>query len=370
MTATDWIVATNDAKYLRVAGRDTYPEHPGPDTLTLIDATTFPPRIVASVDVATTVAGPPQAVAIAPNGKLAVVSAPNRYDPVEKAVVLETCLQIVDLEAAVPAVVATVDVKHHPQGLAINRDGTLLLAATLGGTVVVLAIDGQTVTLRQELQLCQGRLAGISFTHDGSAALVALRDEGGLAVLDVLDGRLGPARESVTTGIAPYAIDVSSDGRWAVAGSVGLAGLAHRAGLNADADLVTLVDVSSRPFRAVQHLSVPSIPEGVAISPDGRWIAVQAMDGSNLRPDHPARRDQGRLLLFEIRSGQAEKVADLPAGEAGQGVVFSADSHYVLAQFNVEKQIAVYAVNGGQLEDTGARLRVSGGPASIRSMPR
>jgi len=55
--------------------------------------------------------------------------------------------------------------------------------------------------------------------------------------------------------------------------------------------------VSRRPFRAVRHVTVPSIPEGVAISPDGRWVAVQAMDGSNLTPDNPGRRDRGRVLL-------------------------------------------------------------------------
>jgi hypothetical protein len=108
----------------------------------------------------------------------------------------------------------------------------------------------------------------------------------------------------------------------------------------------------------------------VAISPDGRWIAVQSMDGSNLTASHPCRRSCGRLVLFEIRSGAAVRVGDLPAGEAGQGVVFSADSRYVLAQFNVEKQIAIYAVNDGGLEDTGQRLAARGGPSSIRSMPR
>jgi hypothetical protein len=156
-----------------------------------------------------------------------------------------------------------------------------------------------------------------------------------------------------------------------VVGNVGLAGLPGSVGrLAGDADTFTLVDLSKRPFRAVQHVSVPALPEGIAISPDGRWIAVQAMDGSNLTPDNPGRRERGRLVLFALRDGRAVQVAELPAGEAGQGVVFTADSRHVLAQFNVEKQIAVYAVNEGRLADTGERLTFSGGPSSIRSMPR
>jgi hypothetical protein len=94
------------------------------------------------------------------------------------------------------------------------------------------------------------------------------------------------------------------------------------------------------------------------------------MDGSNLKPDNPGRRERGKLVLFEIRDGQAVRVGELPAGEGGQGVVFTADSQYILVQFNVEKQIAVFAVDAGKLRDTGERLSVPGGPSSIRSMPR
>src|ERR1700751_5942745 len=126
-----------------------------------------------------------------------------------------------------------------------------------------------------------------------------------------------------------------------------------------DADSVTLVDVSRRPFRAVQYLTVPSVPEGVAISPDGKWIAVQSMDGSNLTEDNPGRHPRGRVLLFAIRDGQAVKTADLPGGEAAQGIVFTADNNYILVQFNVEKQIAVYALNGGKLKDTRERIELS-----------
>ena len=369
-TAADLIVSANDAKYVRAAGADPYPEGVGPDTLTVIDVSSFPPVVKATVEVQHTIAGPPQGVAITPDGRLAIVSGPNYYDRAEKKVVLENFLQVVDLAASPPRIIDKVDVGAHPQGLAINRDGTLLLAATLDGSVAVLGIDGSEVSLQDQLKIADKRLSGVSFTHDGTAALVALRDEQGLVVLDVVDGKVSTARDRVTTGVGPYAIDVSSDGQWAVVGNAGLASLADPGQLHADADTFTLIDVSQRPFRAVQHVTVPSIPEGVAISPDGRWIAVQVMAGSNLPPDNPAHNPQGRVLLFEIRNGEAIRTADLPGGQAAQGIVFSADSKTVLVQFNVEKQIAVYAVNDGALADTGARIPIAGGPTSLRSMPR
>jgi DNA-binding beta-propeller fold protein YncE len=369
--AADLIVSANDAKYVRVLGRDTYPEGTGPDTLTVLDASRFPPEIKATVDVEHTVVGPPQAVAITPDGKLAIVGAPTRYDYVEKKVIFDTFLQVIDLEATPPKLIDKVELGQHSQGLSINPQGTLLLAGTVGGIVAVLAIEGKTVKLVEQIKVSAKRLSGISFTHDGRAALVALRDEQGITVLDVEGSRVTNTQERVTTGVSPYTVDVSSDGKWAVVSNVGLPGMPGNVGhLYGDADSVTLIDVSKRPFRAVQHFTVPSIPEGVAISPDGKWIAVQSMDGSNLTEDNPGRHPQGRVLLFAIRDSQAVKTSDLPGGEAGQGIVFTADSKYILVQFNVEKQLAVYAVNDGDMQDTQQRIVLSGGPASIRSMPR
>jgi hypothetical protein len=369
--AADLIVSANDAKYVRVLGRDTYPEGTGPDTLTVLDASQFPPQIKATVDVEHTVIGPPQAVAITPDGKLAFVGAPTRYDYVAKKVIFDTFLQVIDLEATPPKLMDKVELGQHSQGLSINPEGTLLLAGTVGGTVAVLEIKGKAIKLVEQIRVSDKRLSGISFTHDGRAALVALRDEQGITVLDVEGSTVTNTQERVATGVSPYSVDVSSDGKWAVVSNVGLPGMPGNVGhLYGDADSVTLIDVSKRPFRAVQHFTVPSIPEGVAISPDGKWIAVQSMDGSNLTEDNPGRHPQGRVLLFAIRDGQAVKTSDLSGGEAGQGIVFTADNKYVLVQFNVEKQLAVYAVNDGVMKDTRQRIVLSGGPASLRSMPR
>lgn len=74
--------------------------------------------------------------------------------------------------------------------------------------------------------------------------------------------------------------------------------------------------------------------------------------------------------LFAIRNGQAVQVAEAPGGEAAQGIVFTADSQYLIVQFNVEKQLALFAVNGGHLRGTGERIALSGGPSSLRTMPR
>jgi DNA-binding beta-propeller fold protein YncE len=247
----------------------------------------------------------------------------------------------------------------------------MLLAATVDGTVAVLSIESKRIELLDKLKVAKGKLSGISFTHDGKAILVAHRDEQGISVLEVNNGKVTTTGEWISTGVTPYVVDVSSDGKWAVVSNVGLAAIEGRTGkIFGDVDTVTLIDVSRRPFRAVQHITVPSIPEGVAISPNGRWIAVQSMAGSSLPKDNPGRRDVGKIVLFEIKNGQALQVSEAPSGEASQGVVFTADSQYVLVQMNVEKAIGVYRVNNAKIIDTGKRIQLSGGPTSLRSKPR
>ena len=143
----------------------------------------------------------------------------------------------------------------------------------------MLTIFGKDLKLTDSIKIGEKRLSGVSFTHDGASALVARRDEGGLAVLSVEGSKVTPTKELVSTGIAPYGVDVSSDGKWAVIGNAGLAGLVGQSAPG-DADLISLIDVSKRPFHTVQHLTVPSVPEGVALSPDGNWIVAQSLHGS------------------------------------------------------------------------------------------
>jgi DNA-binding beta-propeller fold protein YncE len=368
----DIIVSAQDGKFVRVDGRATFPQPAPSDSLVVIDASTFPPVVKGTVEgLEHTVQGPPQAVAVTPDGKLAIVAAPTRYDYAAKKELFDNFVQVIDIEASPPKLIGKVDVGGHTNGLSINREGTLLLAAAHDGSVKVLGIDGKNVKLLDQVKVGEKRLSGISFTHDGKAAIVAQRDENGAAVLSIDGMSVKLTTEKISTGVTPYAVDVSSDGKWAVIGNTGVTGMLGLVGRTVgDADVVTLVDVSKRPFRAVQQISVPSTPEGVAISPDGRWIAVSCMAGSNLTTDNVGRNKIGKLLLFEIQDGWASKANEIAGAEAAQGVVFSQDSKQVLLQMDVERAIGVFAVRDGKLVDTGERLKLAAGPVSIRSMPR
>jgi len=366
VAAADLIVSAQDGKFVRVDGRATFPQPAPPDSLVVVDLARNPPAVVATLEgLEHTVQGPPQAVAITPDGKVALVAAPTRYDYTAKKEIFDTFIQVVDLESSPPKLVAKVDVGAHTNGMSINRAGNLALAAGHDGAVKVLAIDGKNVKMTDSIKVGEKRLSGISFTHDGKAAIVSLRDENGAAVLDVDGATVKLSKERLSTGVNPYAVDVSSDGKWAIIGATGAGGR-----IVDDADVVTLVDVSKRPFRSVQQISVPATPEGVAISPDGRYIAVSSMAGSNLTPQDPGRNKIGRLGLYEIKGGIATLVNEVPGAEAAQGVVFSEDGKTVILQMDVERALGVYVIRDGKLVDTGQRIALAAGPVSVRSTPR
>lgn len=183
----------------------------------VIDASQTPAAVKGLVEgLEHTVQGPPRAVAVTPDGKVAIVAAPTRFDYTAKKELFDNFVQVVDIESNPPKLLARVDVGGHTNGLTINRDGTLLLAAGLDGTVKVLAIDGKNVKLIDTVKVGEKRLSGISFTHDGKAAIVAQRDENGAAVLSVDGTSVKLSNEKISTGVTPYAVNVSSDGKLAL----------------------------------------------------------------------------------------------------------------------------------------------------------
>lgn len=363
----DLFVSSNDAKLIRDFGRDAFPAEVGPDTLSIIDLDGA--RVLRNVDVVNSIAGPPQAVAITPDRVLAAVAAPVDYDRDAEALVFHDVLQVVRLDTD-PATVERLDLGAHPQAVAFTPDGGRLLVTATSGEVLLFDVTNESVTLRQRLEVSTGRLSGLGVLADGSAVIVSLRDEHGAVVLDLTGPDATVLAERIATGVSPYAVDTDVEGRWAVIGSVGHAGKATPSGQSvSDADLITLVETSSRPFRAVDHAAVPSIPEGVAISPDGAWVAALCMAGSQLSPDKPGHSPTGRLVLFANDAGRLRLVAEVPTGAAARGVAFTGDSRRIVAQLYADRCMAVYAIEADGLIDTGVRIEVPGGPASLRRCP-
>jgi DNA-binding beta-propeller fold protein YncE len=369
------VVSANDGKWPSIDGDYYAADPPVPDTLVILDATVFPPKVVGQVEVHHSVIAPPMAVAISPNETIALVSAPNRLNPDAPIVhgsratnswfIREPFIQVIDLEASPPRLIDRVALSTQAYGVSINKAGTLALAGHIEGTVSVLAIEGKKVTLVETLKIGEpkSRLSHVAFTPDGKWALATRRGEDKVSVLKVDGTKVTYTGRDITVGVQPYGMDIFPDGK--------LAAIADHGDEDGDADEITLVDLTREPFRAIEHVTVGQTPEGVAISPDSKWMAVSNIDGTNLpKKTSPFWTEHGSLMLFSIKNGHATKVAEAPVGKNNQGVTFTPDGKYILIQNYAGNELAAFRMTGTGMEDTGVRIKMPGSPASIRIAPQ
>ena len=140
------IVIANDGKEPHRDGSYSVLASPQPDSVVILDASTFPPRVVAEIpNVPNSNSGPPQSVCLTPDEKLVLVSAPNHVDPQDKTkVIADDYVSVLDLEASPPRVINMVAVGKRPLGIACSPTGTLALVADWAdATISVLMIEGR-----------------------------------------------------------------------------------------------------------------------------------------------------------------------------------------------------------------------------------
>ena len=121
-------VSANDNKVVLDNGVVKVVPNPAPDTVSIIDLKTTPPRVMAEVQAPVSVVGPPLSVAITPDESLALVTASNKVDPSDRTKQTpNNQVSVIDLKANPPRVLATLEAGKGAAGVSINRQGTLAL---------------------------------------------------------------------------------------------------------------------------------------------------------------------------------------------------------------------------------------------------
>ena len=357
-------VSVNDNKVVLVNGTvKTVPNGP-PDTITVIDLSAQPPKVVAEVAAGGSVVGPPLSVALTPDEGLALVTVNQKIDPADPSKqTADNRLLVIDLKASPPAVIATLETGRAPAGVSINRQGTLALVANREeGSVSVFTIQGQTVTPAGKVTIGDAKsgTSHVAIAPNGKLALVTRDGDDRISVLSIDGTRVEYTKRDVYAGLRPYPIDIAASGAFAAVANIGKA--------NGDIDTLSLVDLRGAQPRVVDTVSIGAqSPEGAKVSPDGSIVAVVAQDGSNRPKENPYHHDSGKLVLFRVTGVSLARIAEAPIGHWSQGVAFSADGRTIVVGNMVEKDLWVFEWNGSTLRDTGQRIKVDGGSAAIRT---
>lgn len=355
----DLALSSNDAHTVLSNGTQVTPLEAAADTLSVIDLAASPPSILATLNVPGSVVGPPMAVAVAKDESFAIVTSATKADPAGPAGISpDSQVSVIDLTAKPPQVVQTLQAEAGAATVRIAPDGTLALVANrFAGTVSVFTINDRRLAPAGTLTIGPRSMpSGIAFTADGKAALVTRNGDHMVQVLDIDGTKVTLGARQITTGVAPYTIDVTADGTMAAVGNMGRG--------DGDADTVSLIDLTAQPFRTVQTISVGLSPEGLKWSPDGKVLGVATQEGTTKPADNPFRRDRGRLAMYALADKQLKPLAEAPVGRWSQGIAFSRDGRTVLVQNMVERTIQVFRWDGAKLWP-GTSLDIGAGPAAI-----
>lgn len=337
------------------------PKDPHPDTVSVIDVSRNPPVITATIEAPGSVVGPPTAAWVAPDESWAIVTSATKLDPQGKGGTgPDDRVSVIDLTTKPPKITQSLNAGAGATTVRVSPDGKLALIANRSeGTVSVYTVANKQLSPVTKLDLGnKGSLpSGIVFTHDGKHALLSRGGDNMVSVLNIDGTNVTIAPRPVTTGMAPYTMDINAAGTLAAVSNMGRG--------DGDEDSVSLIDLTSMPFHTVATVGVLTGPEPMKFSPDGKYLAVGSEYGSTKPPSHWFHHDHALLTMFAVEGTTLRKIDSAPVGGWSEAIAFSRDGRTVLVQSMQNREINVFRWDGRKLHQGKSLPIKDAGPESF-----
>lgn len=322
------------------------------------------PKSIGSVALENSILGPPTNIAVAPDQSIALIANAVHSEKTEtgwKAVAADEVF-VVDLKATPPRLSQTLTVGRQPSGLAISRDGAFALVANRESrSVTMLRIDGTRVTVGDTLAT-NDAVGAIAIAPDGRRAVATKTLAHKALLIGIGADRKMSVEAELWTGLFPWNVAISPDGRLALVNNIGNNGQS-----DGGMKTVSVIDLAAATPYVADQLAVGDAPEGITFSPDGKFAAVTLLNGSYDAPSKAwFRHGAGSVALLRRVNDRVRLVDRIDVGAFPEGVAFSPDSRFIYAGNFASHSISILQIAAGHLADSGKTIALPGPPASLR----
>ena len=204
--------------------------------------------------------------------------------------------------------------------------------------------------------------AAVAITPDGKRAFVCLNLVNKIAVLSI-DGQKVTYDKAmdIPAGFNPYNIDITPDGKYAIASNTG--------GQKNNAEVI--IDATGPHPHVVDIRSPGTGPEGFAISPNGKWAITPLLLGSGAKASDWFKTKGGELVVMSIGSGGKLTITGRATlGGLPEGIAYSPNSEYVYVGNYFDQDLQIFRIVNGKPVQAGSNMKLPGQPASMRGVAR
>ncbi|KKQ49517.1 MAG: hypothetical protein US69_C0004G0001, partial [candidate division TM6 bacterium GW2011_GWF2_38_10] len=354
-TAGRYLISANDQKFMLTDGANRVLDNPGPGSVSILDFSKFPPLKTDIPAVDCSVIGPPVSVAITPDEKIALVTSAMKVDPNDRSKQIpDNQITVIDIETK--KVINRITAGSQPTGVTVSPCGKFALVCNRAdGTLTSLKITENIVTFAKTVQISNPDegIAHIAISPDSSFALATLNNAQAVVKIPLNDGIAQKVTQRIAVGKGPYCIEFLPSGKSAVVA-------------NTMSNNLSILDINENLVSVSSKIDVGVIPEGIDISPDGRWMTVCCLNNSNISPDDPNHQNHSKVLLFKKEGSSFTQVQEMNVEKIVQAAIFSPEIKYVVFACFERGGIEIYEFDDGIVKNTNIWIKTPGQPCALR----
>jgi len=131
---------------------------------------------------------------------------------------------------------------------------------------------------------------------------------------------------------------------------------------------VSVIDMTLNPPRVADQVAVGDSPEGLAVNPTSGYAVSLLTNGSGGSAPNNAffRHDHAIAALLKIDGKSVRKVGEMEVGSLSEGIAFSPDGRFLYIGNLGEQELATFRLARNRLVPVGSPLKLPGHSASIR----